>query len=245
MKFIIKKGLDLRIKGFPSYALKEISLPSVISVDPRMYKGIKPKLTVRPGDDVLIGSKLFFDKNNPECQFVSQHSGKIKDIKFGERRVVENIIIETDGNNKFMDYNFDLSTRNPEKIRNILLETGMWASIRQRPFSKIPQSDSHPKSVFVSTMSTAPNSFNYVSILNERCKDFAKGVKLLSLMLNVKINICSSAQDQNIFNFGNSNVELHQFEGPHPSGNVGIHIHNIDPIKDKNDIVWYLSNTGR
>ena len=55
MKFIIKKGLDLRIKGVPSYALKEISLPSVVGVDPRMYKGIKPKLTVRPGDDVLIG----------------------------------------------------------------------------------------------------------------------------------------------------------------------------------------------
>ena len=241
MKFLIKKGLDLKIKGYPAASTQQVSLPSSACIDPRIFKGIKPKLTVNVGDEVLIGTQLFFDKNNPECKFVSQHSGKIKDIKFGKRRVVENIVIETDGHDKCKEYDFNLDTRNAVNIRKILIETGMWTFLRQRPFSKIPLSSSSPKALFVSTMSTAPNSFDFSNILKDRSKDFVKGIKMLSLMLDVKINICSSIEAQEAFNFGNSNVDLHQFKGPHPSGNVGIHIHKIDPIKDKNDTVWYIN----
>ena len=241
MKFTIKKGLDLNIKGSPVEEIKVVSLPSEACLDPRTFKGIKPKLTVNVGDSIEIGSQLFFDKNNPNCKFVSHHSGKIKDIKFGDRRVIENIVIETDGANKSKDYDFNLETRNPLKIREILLETGMWSFFRQRPFSKIPDTKSSPKALFISTMSTAPNSFDPISVLEKRSKDFVKGVNILSLMLDVKIHICSAVEDESKFNFGNSNVDLHQFIGPHPSGNVGIHIHKIDPIKDKNDIAWYIN----
>ncbi len=241
MKFKIKKGLDLNIKGFPVSDIKEVDLPSEACLDPRIFKGIKPKLTVKVGDSIEIGGQLFFDKNNPSCKFVSQHSGKIKDIKFGKRRVIENIIIATDGFNKLKDNDFNFGTRNPSKIREILLETGMWTYFRQRPFSKIPDSTSSPKALFISTMSTAPNSFDPIIALEERSKDFVKGVNVLSKMLDVKIHICSSIEDEGKFNFGNSNVDLHQFDGPHPSGNVGVHIHKIDPIKDKNDIAWYIN----
>ena len=36
-------------------------------------------------------------------------------------------------------------------------------------------------------------------------------------------------------------VKIHYFNGPHPSGNVGIHIHHLDPIESKDDAVWYLT----
>ena len=36
-------------------------------------------------------------------------------------------------------------------------------------------------------------------------------------------------------------VKLHTFEGKHPCGNVGYHIANIDPIKNKEKCVWYVS----
>jgi len=80
LKFTIKKGLDLNIKGSPVEEIKVASLPSEVCLDPRTFKGIKPKLTVNVGDSIEIGSQLFFDKNNPNCKFVSHHSGKIKDM---------------------------------------------------------------------------------------------------------------------------------------------------------------------
>ena len=36
-------------------------------------------------------------------------------------------------------------------------------------------------------------------------------------------------------------VKIHYFNGPHPSGNVGIHMHYLDPISSKEDEVWYLT----
>ena len=35
-------------------------------------------------------------------------------------------------------------------------------------------------------------------------------------------------------------VDINRVSGPHPSGNVGIQIHHIDPI-NKGDIVWYVN----
>jgi Na+-transporting NADH:ubiquinone oxidoreductase subunit A len=34
-------------------------------------------------------------------------------------------------------------------------------------------------------------------------------------------------------------VQIHQFAGPHPAGNVSTHIHFIDPI-NKGQIIWYV-----
>ena len=36
------------------------------------------------------------------------------------------------------------------------------------------------------------------------------------------------------------NVNINYFKGPHPSGNVGVQVHHVNPIKHRQDIVWYL-----
>ena len=40
-----------------------------------------------------------------------------------------------------------------------------------------------------------------------------------------------------------NNYQNNLFSGPHPSGNVGVQIHHIDPV-NKNDIVWSISPYG-
>ncbi len=35
-------------------------------------------------------------------------------------------------------------------------------------------------------------------------------------------------------------VEISQFSGPHPAGNVGIHIHHLDPV-NKGEVVWFVN----
>jgi Na+-transporting NADH:ubiquinone oxidoreductase subunit A len=36
------------------------------------------------------------------------------------------------------------------------------------------------------------------------------------------------------------NVEITEYEGPHPDGNVGIQINHLDPI-NKGDVVWTIN----
>ena len=99
----ITKGHDLNLKGAPEKVLKSVPCPDKIRIIPDDFPGIKPKLNIKVNDQVKIGDKLFFDKNNPSVHFCSNVSGNILEIKFGERRKVEYIEISCENN----DYGFD------------------------------------------------------------------------------------------------------------------------------------------
>ena len=59
---------------------------------------MKPKLIIKEGDDVKIGSPLFFDKLKPQVMWPSPASGKITAIVYGERRVIDRIQISRNDN---------------------------------------------------------------------------------------------------------------------------------------------------
>ena len=76
----ITKGHDIKISGIPD---KNIAYPaqySTVAILPNDFRGVKPKLLVKEGDKVNIGSPLFFNKINPEVKWASPGCGKVKDI---------------------------------------------------------------------------------------------------------------------------------------------------------------------
>ena len=90
----ITKGHDLKISGIPD---KNIAYPaqySTVAIMPNDFRGVKPKLLVKEGDIVDIGSPLFFNKINPEIKWASPGCGKVKDIVYGPRRVIQKIEIQ-------------------------------------------------------------------------------------------------------------------------------------------------------
>ena len=104
-KIVIKKGHNLIIKGAPSINIVDMSDSSVIFIHPSSIKNIKVKLLVKKGDSVKNGTPIFYDKKNDKALFVSPCSGKIKDIEFGPRRIVEKIEIDNDKKNEFKNLN--------------------------------------------------------------------------------------------------------------------------------------------
>ena len=76
----IKKGHDIKISGIPESDISTGSIASELALLPSDFKGVKPKLMVKVGDSVKIGSPLFLDKLNPEVRWASPGSGIIKDI---------------------------------------------------------------------------------------------------------------------------------------------------------------------
>ena len=56
------------------------------------------------------------------------------------------------------------------------------------------------------------------------------------------MNINADAEVSQIFAHA-KNVQINKFSGPHPSGNVGVQIHHIDPI-NKGDVVWTINPYG-
>ena len=60
--FKIKKGHNLKLMGQPSDEIKSLPLPEKILIHPNDFSGIKPKLLVKAGQSVNIGTALFYDK---------------------------------------------------------------------------------------------------------------------------------------------------------------------------------------
>ena len=229
--FRIKQGHNISIDGDPKKILKKIPSPKSIVLHPSSIENIKAKLLIKEGDDVKIGTPLFYDKKNKESYFVSSCSGKVKKIIFGNKRIIERIEISNTGNEHIdIDNNISIGS---------LLKSGLWNCFRQKPFSKIPKFDELPKEIYISTMPSEPFAIDYKFLFSEIDNYLQKGIDALNSLFNCKINI-SSDVNCNVFNSLN-HVSHYSFNKLHPSGNVGVQIHHINPIINASDKRWYLS----
>jgi len=247
--FNLKKGYDLQLDGQPIKEIVEISPSDIVKINPQEYKYIKPKVKVKVDDEVLVGTLLFFDKNDPDIKHASPCSGKIESIDYGPKRKVLSINILNDKEyNQIdlieLDKKFSLSSIKDlgfEATKTIINESGMWPLIRQRPFSKIANTESKPKSIFISMNPTDPLALDQLFLLNESSVGFLEGLDAISNLTDGDLNIVLG-KDQNPSMLDSiDKVKIHYFNGPHPSGNVGIHMHYLDPISSKEDVVWYLT----
>ena len=252
MHLKLSKGHDFRLYNYPSQEIVDASLDNKrIMLHPSDYPYIKPKLLLKDGADVSVGTPIFIDKLNPDIQFVSPVSGSIEKIEYGERRVIKSIIINND--NKYnalegeSEDSSDAPVASPEVLNKKnwiqkLKKSGLWQSIRQRPFSKIADCNLEPKSIFISLYDTRPYGCSPELLISSNKHLFNDGIKLLGKISECPIHISVGANfDLDLLSVGNQrSCDIHVVEGPHPAGNVGVQIHHIDPILSRNDIRWYV-----
>jgi len=241
----LKKGLDLPIAGKPSHEISEAKVPSEVAVVGTDFIGMKPTFRVAVGDTVKIGQILFACKKNEGVVYTSPANGKIKAINRGARRVLESVVISNEGNEhqSFSSYKgHDLSSYNSDELVNLLVESGSWVSLKTRPFDKVAGIKEEVSSLFVTAMDTNPLSPCAHTILKDadNAKSFSKGLEVLAkVMGSKKVHVCTNP----LFNFSLpslSNIEHSKFEGVHPAGNAGTHIHHLDPVSSKNS-VWHIN----
>ncbi len=234
-----KRGLDIQINGKAKEVIEKTIISEQIAIIPDYYHGITPKVVVKEGDIVKAGSPVFHDKKFETMNFVSPVSGKILSVNRGERRKVLSIVIENDKKNTYEK--FDL--KSPEKltgdeIKNLLLTSGLWTYIKQRPYDVIANPIQAPKSIFISCFDSAPLAPNNDFVIGSQMSDFQTGINILGKLTAGKVNLGTKAGD-NLFSTV-KNVEITQFDGPHPIGNVGIQINNTQPV-NKGEVVWTIN----
>jgi len=238
----LKKGFDIRLKGTAEKKIAAAVKPVMFGVKPVDFPGLIPKLDVRPGDEVEAGSPLFHDKLRPEIKFTSPVSGKVVSVERGDHRKMLEIVVEKNG-----DRSIDFGKSDPEKlsseqIKEHLLVSGLWPAIRQRPYHVVANPQGVPKSVFISGFDTAPLAPDYNFIIeNSPGFFFETGIKALGKLTGGKVNLVLNGNSADNKVFDNiAGVEKSYFSGPHPAGNVGVHIHHLDPV-NKGEVVWYIN----
>jgi len=203
------------------------------------FVGMRPTMFVKVDDRVKKGQVIFSDKKNPGVKFTAQAAGVVKEINRGEKRVLQSVVIEVDGEDQetFTSYSAkELATLSRVNVVNNLVESGLWTALRTRPFSKIPAIDSTATAIFVSAMDTNPLAANPEVVIGEQAQAFKDGLTILSRLTDGEVFV-SKAPGANIPVAGA--VQVNEFAGKHPAGLVGTHIHFLKPVSaDK--FVWHV-----
>jgi Na+-transporting NADH:ubiquinone oxidoreductase subunit A len=237
--FNLKRGLDIPILGIPEQKIYDGNNPETLAVLGPDYNGLKPKMLVSVGDKVVRGTPLVCHKDNPDVLYVSPCKGHVESINRGEKRALLSVVISVDSlTHKGMNI-VKLNSQiddNTEFVRKCLYESGLWTSFLTRPYSKVPQAGSVPTSIFITAMDTEPLCPDADLIINQDLKAFEEGVKKISTLTEGEVFICK----KNDSNINLKNFKTYNFDGPHPAGLAGTHIHFLDP-PNGNKMVWSVS----
>lgn len=227
----LKKGFNLKLKGAASDSVQpQCTVESkVVAVVPDDFQGIVPRLDKKEGEHVKAGEAIYHDKVNETIVVTSPVSGVIKEVKRGERRKIEAILIERDNTSEVMTHDLN---GNP---LDTLLKSGLWVMMRQRPYDVVPSPQVRPRDIFVTALDTAPLAPSLMLVAQPLLKYAARGVEVLATLTSGTVHV-SFAPGESLELPG---AECHTIEGPHPAGNAGVQIANIAPV-NKGDVVWTL-----
>ncbi len=237
----IKKGLDLPIQGVPEQAIYDAPPVRSVALLGNDYIGMKPTMVVREGDRIKTGDILFSDKKTVGVNYTSPASGKVVAVNRGAKRKFLSVVIEVDGDDQRSFASFDgpnLTSLSREQVQENLLESGLWTAFRQRPFSRVPSPESSPRSIFVTAMDTLPLSAAVDVVLEEKSELFQFGLQAICPLTEGPVFLCHAA-GADVPGQDLQGITSKVFDGPHPAGLPGTHIHFLDPVNEKKS-VWYI-----
>ena len=227
----LRKGLDINLKGKATKETASVSCPGEYALVPDDFTGVKPKVVVKEGDIVQVGDALFVDKLHPEVKFVSPVSGTVSMVERGDRRKLLSIRVKADGKQEARQFD------TKGDIKSLMLESGLFAFLRQRPYDVVANPEDKPKAIFVSTFNSMPLSQDFEYVLQGQEAEFQSGISALAKLANVYLGV-SAKQTSSALTVA-KNCEVTVFDGPAPAGNVGVQINHVSPI-NKGEVVWTM-----
>ena len=234
----LRKGLDINLKGKAAAEVMSVKEPGFYALIPDDFTGVTPKVVVKEQEYVMAGGPLFVDKNHPELKFVSPVSGVVTSVERGARRKVMSITVEAAAEQDYEEFGKkDVSKMSGEQVKEALLNGGMFAFIKQRPYDVVADPTVAPRAIFVSAFDSNPLAPEFEMALKGEEANFQTGLDALAKMaktylsISVKQNAAALTQAKN--------VEINVFDGPHPAGNVGVQINHIAPV-NKGETVWTI-----
>ncbi len=237
----IKKGLQIPLAGQPEQVFRGELTSDSVQVCPEDFQGIIPKLKVKVDDTVKAGQALFFSKEHPEMLFVSPVSGKITAVNRGARRRILNITVQADKETQYVEFGKkDVAKLSADEVKQSMLEAGVWYVIKQRPYDIVANPERAPRDIFVTGFDSSPLAPSYDFIMEGQEKDFETGMSALAKLTEGKVYLSISPETKNKALVNAKDAVVTVFDGPHPAGNVGVHINHLAPM-NKGETVWTLN----
>ena len=232
----IKRGANIYLRGEAEKFLTEAKPSKTFALKPDNFFATVPRLLVKEGDLVAKGAPIFHAKHDPRILFVSPVSGIVKEILRGSKRKILHVIIENKNDSVTKhDINI-LSKLDRSTIVEILLNSGAWPFIKQRPYGILADPDIIPKSIYVSSCCTAPLGVDFEFLLKNDKDNFQLGIDVLNTLVKEPINLSIDASFSGFLE-KIKGVNILLVNGPHPAGNVSVQMQKHLPI-NMGEKVW-------
>jgi Na+-transporting NADH:ubiquinone oxidoreductase subunit A len=153
--------------------------------------GLRAKLAVAEGDVVRRGQLLFEDRAHPGIRYTAPGAGRVAAIFRGHRRALRSVVIQLSESERggsptegelaaFASWSPD----DPEgwsgrRVRELLVESGLWVALRARPYGRVADPASEPHALFVTAIDTNPHAPYPELVVGESREDFERGLRLL------------------------------------------------------------------
>ncbi|TDT39505.1 Na+-transporting NADH:ubiquinone oxidoreductase subunit A [Maribacter spongiicola] len=235
----IKKGLNINLVGAAEQTTSKAVSSNVYAIQLSDFHGITPKMMVKQGAEVKAGEPLFYNKNMESMLFVSPVSGELIEIERGDRRRILTLKILADKTQEsFSGDTLDVEKSSKEQLKALLLKSGCWPFIKQRPYDVVANPDTTPKSIFISGYSSGPLQADLDFVLQGKEKELQAAITVLGKLTPGKVHVSVGSSKSPLSSM--TGVELHNVSGPHPAGLVGTQINKVDPI-NKGELVWTVT----
>ncbi|RAP34427.1 hypothetical protein DID77_01070 [Candidatus Marinamargulisbacteria bacterium SCGC AG-439-L15] len=237
----IKHPWSMTFKGKPSLEILNLEKSSKIGLLPSSIPFFKPRLLVKEGDLVKIGTPIFKDKKTESIQFCSPAAGRVSEINYGERRAIESVVIdvsETEEKEVFTQFSKEaLDSVDRASLVSHLLKMGLWPMLKSFPFYEIANPELTPPSIFISLDDDEPHKPSSEVLLKDRVDQLHYGLAILKkLCPTVKV----SASDQNpLVKTELKSVVTHLVSGVYPANSPGAVLYHQKKDASENS-AWFI-----
>ncbi len=233
------KNFKLNFPGKPFLETEALEKPTSVGILPEKIPFIKPRLEIKVGDRVKVGSVLFEDKRNPDIKFLSPGGGKVAEIDFGPRRIAKKIVVKLDENEIFEAFDAidekKLASLGRDDIISALTTRGVWPFIRSLPFRDIANPVDTPYRIFVCLGAKEPFSPSPEVYLTGKTGMFNFGIRVLQkLAKNVEINVAEDKLPKTL-----TIPVTRTFFGEYPIDDPGVQLYHVRKISAENRS-WYI-----
>lgn len=219
----------------PDLATREVSRIALLGED---YRNVSFELLLQEDQSVAAGAAVMRDARRPGIRFCAPRGGRIARIERGTRRRLVSVQIEVDENAEVVTLE-PPPTMEPASLREFLLSSGCWASLRTRPFGNLPHPEADPAAIFVAALDTAPGAPEVQPILETFADEFEAALGALAQISEAPVFVCH-APGQGFAAAPAAKVRYVAFDGGVNAGLAGVHINRLCPIGFGGGEVWQL-----
>ena len=239
----IKKGYNLKIAGAPAATAQETEQPTHLALLPEHIPFVKPRLKISKGDPVSVGTPLFEDKRNPQMLFLSPGGGRISDIRYGPRRVIQEIIIKLDETEKAVEFEQysqeQIDSMSREQLIQALVIGGLWPLIKELPFRDHARPDVVPPALYVCLDSLEPFQPLPQVYLAGNESLFRFGLNVLNKVAAAPVYVCRHQKNTDLTSALNGIINL-TYTGNYPAHDPGVLLYRMKSSPVENH-AWFIS----